>query len=580
MLSLRIPHHRDLASLFLRTKFNAYLYRLGSDYICFFWRSLNILRKLPHQQILKSTNQFMHNSYYYIRKLSKALEKELVGLELGDCFSQNKDELVLGFCAPDKEFWMKASLQPDMCMLIFPKDFARAKKNSVDLFLPLFGCKVLAVRQFKNERAFGIELENNYRLVFKMYGNRANVVLFEGEKAQKLFRKRFEKDAESNYSELDREIQQDFEYFKENGLQQTFPTFDKTTKKWLESEYDFSNQTVEKQWESIEELVSYLENPDFYVCSKGNLPKLSLFPQDEVLEKMRSPIEAGNDFFYRFSKVYFTERHKQKIAKSLNSQIKKSENYIKKNQKKLNELQHSSRFEETANIIMANLHQIPKYAEEVELFDFYNEKNIKIKLNKEHTPQKVAEKYYRKSKNQKKEIAKLQQNIDKKEAEIFKLATHLEAIEPLTTYKELTKYQKAHKLKAEETVQEVSLPYKKFTFMDFDILVGKNSKSNDKLTQKHTYKEDLWLHARDVTGSHVVLKYQAGKPFPPIVIEKAASLAAFYSQGKSNSLQPVICTPKKYVRKTKNMLPGQVIVDKEEKVLMVEPKSFDEEVIL
>jgi predicted ribosome quality control (RQC) complex YloA/Tae2 family protein len=116
--------------------------------------------------------------------------------------------------------------------------------------------------------------------------------------------------------------------------------------------------------------------------------------------------------------------------------------------------------------------------------------------------------------------------------------------------------------------------------MDFDILVGKNSKSNDKLTQKHTYKEDLWLHARDVTGSHVVLKYQAGKPFPPIVIEKAASLAAFYSQGKSNSLQPVICTPKKYVRKTKNMLPGQVIVDKEEKVLMVEPKSFDEEVIL
>ncbi len=71
----------------------------------------------------------MHNSYYYIRQLSKALEKELVGLELGDCFSQNKDELVLGFCASDKEFWMKASLQPDLCMLIFPEDFARSKEK-------------------------------------------------------------------------------------------------------------------------------------------------------------------------------------------------------------------------------------------------------------------------------------------------------------------------------------------------------------------------------------------------------------------------------------------------------------------
>jgi predicted ribosome quality control (RQC) complex YloA/Tae2 family protein len=115
------------------------------------------------------------------------------------------------------------------------------------------------------------------------------------------------------------------------------------------------------------------------------------------------------------------------------------------------------------------------------------------------------------------------------------------------------------------------LPYHEFEFQGFKIWVGKNAISNDQLTLKYSHKEDLWLHARDVAGSHVIIKYQSGKPFPKTVIERAAQLAAYNSKRKTDTLCPVAYTPRKYVRKRKGDPAGAVIVEREE-VIMVEPK--------
>ncbi|MGB3465496.1 MAG: NFACT RNA binding domain-containing protein, partial [Cyclobacteriaceae bacterium] len=106
------------------------------------------------------------------------------------------------------------------------------------------------------------------------------------------------------------------------------------------------------------------------------------------------------------------------------------------------------------------------------------------------------------------------------------------------------------------------------------IWIGRNAKNNDELTQKHTHKNDLWLHAKDVSGSHVVIKQNGKEDFPADIIEKAARLAAWYSKRKNDSVCPVLYTPRKYVRKPKGMLPGQVIVDREQ-VVLVEPASIE-----
>jgi predicted ribosome quality control (RQC) complex YloA/Tae2 family protein len=123
-----------------------------------------------------------------------------------------------------------------------------------------------------------------------------------------------------------------------------------------------------------------------------------------------------------------------------------------------------------------------------------------------------------------------------------------------------------------EAVKEVS-PFKQTTFQGFEILIGRNSKNNDELV-KYGHKNDIWFHAKDVSGSHVLIRTQQ-KNVPQIVIEHTASLAAYYSKRKTDTICPVMYTELKYVRKRKGFLPGQVITERE-KVVIVPPHSISE----
>jgi predicted ribosome quality control (RQC) complex YloA/Tae2 family protein len=92
-------------------------------------------------------------------------------------------------------------------------------------------------------------------------------------------------------------------------------------------------------------------------------------------------------------------------------------------------MEKESKNEHLANIIMANMHQIPARAESVELYDFYHDQMLRIKLKKDLTPQKNAETYYRKAKNEKIERDKLKESIALKEEELTQTQKHLAAIE-------------------------------------------------------------------------------------------------------------------------------------------------------
>lgn len=197
-----------------------------------------------------------------------------------------------------------------------------------------------------------------------------------------------------------------------------------------------------------------------------------------------------------------------------------------------------------------------------------------IKLKLDLSPQKNAEAFYRKSKNQHIELDRLQRAIEQKEKEIAGVKTKIDAVEAALDLKALRATIAAFGLGNQKEKQPEILPYHAFEFMGFKIWVGRNAQSNDTLTFKHSFKEDLWLHAKDVTGSHVLVKYQSGKPFPKDVIERAAELAAYNSKRKTESLCPVIVTPKKFVRKRKGDPAGAVVIDREE-VILVEPRKSE-----
>jgi predicted ribosome quality control (RQC) complex YloA/Tae2 family protein len=90
------------------------------------------------------------------------------------------------------------------------------------------------------------------------------------------------------------------------------------------------------------------------------------------------------------------------------------------------------------------------------------------------------------------------------------------------------------------------------------------------LLRQYSAKNDIWLHAKDVSGSHVIIRNPSKKQVPLSTIEKVAEIAAFNSKARTDTLAAVIFTDRKFVRKPKRANPGAVIVEKEE-VILVEP---------
>jgi predicted ribosome quality control (RQC) complex YloA/Tae2 family protein len=514
----------------------------------------------------------MHNNFYFLKQLTAQLQQTLISLELLECFSQNKNELVLGFAIRQQSHYIRATLNADFSCLSFTAEFHRSKKNSVDLFAELIGQPVVDVEQYENERSFMIHFENKYGLLFKLHGNRANILLCKNEEVVLLFKNNLQKDAQIIPLQLKRPIAQTWENFAAHDyqFQKLFPTFDKEIKNYLE-ESGYYLLSPEKQWEFLQQLTAQLSTPPYYVLNdQQQKPLLSMLKPDKPSQIFQEPIPAINYFYNQYTREYYLQKEKQAMVSQLQNQRKQVGNYVVKAQRQLDHIQQNSRSEELANIIMANLHAIPPKATEVELYDFYNDQMVNIKLKKDQTPQKNAETLYRKSKNQKLETDNLEKNISAKSANLATINRHLKYIIEVDNLKELRQYIKAYDLQKTKANTAEELPFRQFTIYGYDILVGKNAKNNDELTTGYAKKDDLWLHAKDVSGSHVIIKHKSGSNFPANVIEKAAGLAAYYSKRKNDTLCPVLYTPKKYVFKSKGMAPGKVRVEKE-KVIMVPP---------
>ncbi|KOY88019.1 hypothetical protein AD998_02650 [bacterium 336/3] len=512
----------------------------------------------------------MHQNYYFLKPLGEELHKEMQGMELATCFTQNRDEMILGFCKPNQDFYIRVVLQSDFACINTLSEFQRAKKNTLDLFDIIIGKKVLKIEALANDRSLVILLEDNFTILFKMYGNRSNVIVFEGNDVIDLFHKKLQNDWELHLSEIPKNIEQTKENFikEEGNVKKIYPTLDKTLLAQI------TEENLDKRWQQTENLIQKITNHYFYVGVYNGLPALHFLPDTiEEAKEYISALEALNAYYYAYARLSHLEKEQNQAIKSLQKAIDKTENYVEKTYLKMEDLSDSHDLEKIGHILMANLHQIPEKAEKVVLHNFYTQKDITIKLKTEYNPQKNAEWYYKKSKNQKIEIAKLEENLQARELHLTMLQNHLQQIEAIENIRDLRNYLKENALDFQDDKQANENPFKSYQIEGFTVLVGRNAQNNDLLTQKYAYKEDLWLHAKDVSGSHVVIKYQSGKVFPKSVIEKAAQLAAYFSKRRNETLCPVIVTPKKFVRKTKDLDFGQVIVEKET-VVMVEPALY------
>lgn len=534
----------------------------------------------------------MHTNYYFLRQLAPALAPHLTDLKLMECFSQDRDELVLVFAQAKgktnfyRPYFIKATLRPDFSGLLFPESVQRARHNSVDLFEEFYGRTVLGVRSFLNERCLAIMLEDDITLLFKFFGNRPNLLILNGNDVVELFNNKLVSDRQLHLDTFDRPIDQSYEAFEQAGFdhRKLFPTFGKVVNGWLkERERTDVTEGGEREegdgkWAVIRGVVAQLETPRYYLTRLDHRPTLSLLPIGELMQTFDDPIAASNQFFIRSNGLNTFEHEKGDLLRLLVKRLKKAQILLEANFNRLVARDEAIKNEELGNILMASLHEIiepgpGRSPETVTLHDFYRDQPITLKLKPDISPQKNAEGYYRKSKNERIEEEHLAEQMARREQEIVDLQAWQTRVAEMQSLKELRKFAKTNDLLAGSpaTTDPLEL-FKHVDIEGFRILIGRNAKNNDLLTQRHSFKDDLWLHARDVTGSHVLVKYRAGKPFPKTVIERAAELAAWYSKRRTDSLCPVIVTPKKFVRKLKGLAEGQVVVEKES-VVMVVPRG-------
>jgi len=514
----------------------------------------------------------VHNNFFFLRQLSAALKQKLVGFTIAACFTQEKDELIIGFTNHAEEFYIKAILTSQFTALTFTSAFNRARQNSTNLFPDIIGQEIVDVVQNQNERSFYLQLTGNLTMLFKLFGNRSNIILFQEDLPVTLFQKKFTKDLDLRLSQMNRALVLEKSLFLQSALplQKLIPTLGDVPLRYLNQQgYETANK--EKQWDLLQEMLAQLENPvNYLIIRLDHRLRLSLLPLGEIQHTFTSPLEALPEFV----RLYLTEENFQKkyqqVQQVLIKKLEGSRHFLDQVEYKILELEYDASYAQTADLIMANLSQIPAHALEVEVFDFYNNQQKTIKLSTKDSPQKVAEKLYKKHKNRQIEIRYLTERAAAKRTEITQLESLQNQLQSIQTNRELKAFLKENELLVKEQKEESKSLFREFEEAGFKILVGKSAKNNDILTQEHTYKEDLWLHAKDVSGSHVVIKYQAGKVFPEPVIEKAARLAAWYSKRKNDSLCPVTYTPKKYVRKPKGAVPGAVVVERE-KVILVKP---------
>ncbi len=291
--------------------------------------------------------------------------------------------------------------------------------------------------------------------------------------------------------------------------------------------------------------------------------------------------EALDDFYQNLEAEKRFQAKAQSAQNKLKQEFTKREKLIKNlNQDLANhgDAEHWKRF---GDLLLANLANAERKNGKVFVTDFYDENlpQIEIEIEENLSITEAAEKFFRrytKARNAHKEISK---RLDVLKSEISKLEVKKEQLEQAIAEgdedfldkisgKETVKKSGKTKEKSQESFSGA----RNYLSSDgFEILVGKGSKDNDYLTFKVAKSQDLWLHAADYPGSHVVVKNPNRKEIPPKTLVEAAQFAAFFSQARTESKVAVHYTQKKFVFKPKGAIAGLVNLASF-KTILVEPK--------
>lgn len=346
----------------------------------------------------------------------------------------------------------------------------------------------------------------------------------------------------------------------------------------VDSTYELEFWQFERLKNSFDRLFSYIRKNEFSPClvSKRNgeivdfSPILLTIYEEYSLQEEHSISLVAEAFYYGKD---LKERIAQKtygLRKSLQIKLERLRSKWQKQIDELNEAKSLDEFSRLGELLTANIYQIQKGMKEVSVIDYHQPDMpmVTIALNENLTPSENVQLYYKKYNKAKSRINELTAQLEQTKSELDYLenvmvsVNHIDSLDAIDDIKdEMTKQGYYTQHSAPRTKKKIRSKPLEFVSSDgFTIYVGKNNTQNDQLTLKFSDPSDVWLHTKDIPGSHVIIKATLEAVSKEALYE-AAMLSAYYSQARASSQVPVDYAPRKNVKKPNGARPGMVIYD-------------------
>lgn len=326
----------------------------------------------------------------------------------------------------------------------------------------------------------------------------------------------------------------------------------------------------------INNILTFPNNLYFTEVYKNN--KLSDFTlslgNNVTVEKFYLNKFIDNFYFSRETEETFNNCKNNALKLATDSQ-KKLLNRLNSINTKLKDCEERDKYRLYGELITSNLYKLTNtHTDYIELENYYDNNNlIKIPLNKKYSPNINAKHYFKKYNKLKNALQIVSVQKAETENELNYIDSIIFEIELASSTKEIQEIldeisenliknkvsqKKKNTKNSKKKKQEKQYSPLHFNIDNFDVYVGKNNKENDWLTFTFANKNDIWLHTKDIQGSHVILK-NSGQNVSDDTLVKCAKLAVEHSKAKLSSNVPVDYCKVQYVKKPNSAKPGMVI---------------------
>ena len=549
---------------------------------------------------------------FHILSLTNQLKKEIVGANIVATEFYKKERTAYFFFKNKKRFALAFSYHPThFGSFLIPASKVKITTNEKPWpIFDIIGAKILSIEQLGFDRLFKIIIQNQDKkqiILLEAIGPNGNILLLDENDSiiASLRKKGFKPGTiyqpfkiENRLNPLALSLSEIIDHIKDLSDMPLVTFIEKNVlgchhslAKEIETrsniEHEMIKEMSEKDWFEIIQIINQIVE-SFKTETKAYLYQTnrgyeaypfklsSVAQQPERYKNLSLAVMASTE---KRQQELSEEDIKRNTKDAVRRAIHRIERRIAKIEKDIEEASAFERYKKMGELLQINFHRLKKGMSHIAVEDVFDpsRNEIDIPLDSSLSPKTNIEHYFKKFRKGREGLQLLQRRLTISREGQKALATIENELD--NNYEQAIQHYHSElmSLLPPEGIKKdlpQRLPYREyFLSTGLKIYVGRDGSNNDRTTFEFAKPYELWFHAQQCPGSHLVMKFP-NKSFVPskYEIEEAAAIAAFFSKAKNDSLVPVIYTQKKYVRKPRKAKAGLVTVEREKSVMVTPQK--------